>query len=385
MPTQRRRDSSLHRLWRHFTGDLHPQDLQRLFGRDAERVWRVLTRDEAAPAAARTPLGRWWLRVKLLLVGLSSKLSPPRRFLFGLALVAFVLAHTAGHVQLSFGHFVLHFPSLYLVAAFALMVFLLALELADRLLVRDELEVARELQRELLPKAAPELAGYQFAHASRTANEVGGDYHDYIPLPDGRLALVIGDASGHGMASGLVMAITSAVLKLALDLDPSLPGVFGMVNRVLCRTGDRRAFMSLFVGILDPPSGELAYACAGHPFPLVRRSLGAIEELGEGGLPLGLRPERAVAPSSTVLQPGDTLLLYSDGLPEAADEHGEPLGFEQVKDCLRPGGDAPSVLARLLGSLDAHAGPEPLHDDLSIVVVQRASGLPAALAPETRT
>lgn len=361
MATHRRRDSSLRRLWHHYTGDLRPADVQRLFDRDAARVWRVLTRDDTKPAAARTSRGRGWLRLKLLLLGLSARLSPERRLLFGIALVTFV-----------FG--LIRIPSLYLVVAFALMVFLLALELADRLLVRDELEVARELQRALLPRAVPALAGYRFAHASRTANEVGGDYHDYIPLPDGRLALVIGDASGHGMASGLLMAITSAVLKLALELDPALDRVFGMVNRVLCRTGDRRAFMSLFVGILDPPSGALTYACAGHPFPLLRRSSGAIEELGQGGLPLGLRLERAVAPSSTVLQPDDTLVLYSDGLPEAADQRGEPMGFERLGHCLRPGGDPPSVVARLLGALDSHVGTEPLHDDLSLVVVRRERG-----------
>lgn len=384
MPAHRRRDSSLRRLWNHYTGDLRSADVQRLFDRDAARVWQVLTRDEAMPAATRTPLGRWWLRLKLLLVGLSAKLSPPRRLLFGVALVTFVFGLAARQVELSFGEVVIRFPSLYLVVAFALMVFLLALELADRLLVRDELEVARELQRELLPKAVPELAGYRFAHASRTANEVGGDYHDYITLADGRLALVIGDASGHGMASGLLMAIASAVLKLALELDPTLEKVFSLVNRVLCRTGDRRAFMSLFVGILDPSTGGLTYACAGHPFPLLRRSGGAIEELGQGGLPLGLRPERAVAANTTVLEPDDTLVLYSDGLPEAANPRGEPLGFERLEYCLRPGGDPQSVLTRLLKALDTHVGIEPLHDDLSLVVVQRSAGSPTTLGPEAR-
>ncbi|HPW55370.1 MAG: PP2C family protein-serine/threonine phosphatase [Thermoanaerobaculaceae bacterium] len=376
MPTQRRRDSNLRRLWRHYTGDLHRQDLQRLFDRDAARVWRVLTRDEAKPKAARTSLGRGWIRLKLVLIGLSTKLSPPRRLLFGVALVTFVLGLGSRQLELSFNHVVIRFPSLYLVVAFALMVFLLALELADRVLVRDELEVARELQRDLLPHAVPELPGFRFAHASRTANEVGGDYHDYIPLADGRLALVIGDASGHGMASGLLMAIASAVLKLALELDPAPEKVFSLVNRVLCRTGDRRAFMSLFVGILDPSTGALTYACAGHPFPLLRRSGGAIEELGQGGLPLGLRLDRTVAADATVLQPDDALLLYSDGLPEAASPRGEPLGFECLERGLRPDGDPPSVVARLLAALDAHADTEPLHDDLSLVVVQRLAASP---------
>ena len=93
--------------------------------------------------------------------------------------------------------------------------FLLALELVDRVLVRDELEVARQLQRDLLPSERPDCPGYRIAHSYRTANEIGGDYYDFLPLPDGRLALVIGDASGHGMAAGLLMAIANAALKLA--------------------------------------------------------------------------------------------------------------------------------------------------------------------------
>jgi sigma-B regulation protein RsbU (phosphoserine phosphatase) len=358
--------SSLGRLWRHFTADLRSGDVQRLFDRDAARVWHVLTHGHAAGPEPRGWLAKWWFRFKLLLAGLSSKLSPPRRLLFG-AIVALV----QGRLQLSAGDVSITLPSFYWFLAVGLLVFLLALELADRLLVRDELEVARQLQRELLPSQVPELPGYRFAQASRTANEVGGDYHDYIPLPDGRLALVIGDASGHGMAAGLLMAIASAVLQLALELDPTLDRVFALVNRVLCRTGDRRAFMSLFVGLLDPASGRLDFACAGHPYPLLRRTDGRIEELGRGSLPLGLRPSLAVEPATTNLDPGDLLVLYSDGLPEAANPKGDPLGFEKVQTWVAQGGAPTAVVARLLGGLDAHAAGEPLRDDLSLLVVAR--------------
>lgn len=371
MPARRRRESSLYRVWRHFTGELHAVDVQNLLGRDASRAWHVLTREEGRQAVPRTRLARWWFQLRLLLIGLSAKLSPARRLLFGIALVASVLGLVGRQLEIRGGDIVIRFPSLYWVLAVGLLVYLLALELADRLLVRDELEVARELQRELLPHSPPVLAGYQFAQASRTANEVGGDYHDYIALPDGRLALVIGDASGHGMASGLLMAIASAVLKLGLELNPALDTVFSLVNRVLCRTGDRRAFMSLFVALLEPATGSLSYACAGHPFPLLRRVGGPIEELGSGGLPLGLRAERAVSVCSTSLEPGDLLVLYTDGLPEAASPSGEPMGFEPLSICLRPGGSPGDVLGRLLATFDRHTAGEPLRDDLSVVVVQR--------------
>ena len=127
------------------------------------------------------------------------------------------------------------------------LVFLLVLELADRVVVRDELEVARELQRELMPQQAPDVPGYSFAFSYRTANTIGGDYYDFLPLPDGRLALIVGDASGHGIAAGLLMAIANSSLKLGLDLDPDPAAVADVVNRALCGTGGTRAFMTLFL------------------------------------------------------------------------------------------------------------------------------------------
>jgi sigma-B regulation protein RsbU (phosphoserine phosphatase) len=251
--------------------------------------------------------------------------------------------------------------------------FLLALELVDRVLVRDELEVARQLQRDLLPSSTPEIPGYHIAHSYRTANEIGGDYYDFLPLPlpDGRLALVIGDASGHGMAAGLLMAIANAALKLAIEVDPSPERVAALLNRVLCRTGDRRAFMSLFYGLLTPSSGHLEYVCAGHPFPLLRRATGEAEELGKGGLPLGIRDVVELARAEVTLGIGDLLLLYSDGLPESVNAAREAFGFERLRDLLRVVAEPQAIHDRLLRALDAHLAGEPLTDDVSIVVVSR--------------
>ena len=249
--------------------------------------------------------------------------------------------------------------------------FLLALELVDRVLVRDELEVARQLQRDLLPSKTPELPGYRLAHSYRTANEIGGDYYDFLPLPDGRLALVIGDASGHGMAAGLLMAIANAALKLAIEVDPSPERVAALLNRVLCRTGDRRAFMSLFYGLLTPSSGHLEYVCAGHPFPLLRSAAGELEELGKGGLPLGIRDVVEVARAEVTLGSGDLLLLYSDGLPESVNAAGEAFGFERLRDMLRVAGEPQAIHDRVLHALDSHLAGEPLTDDVSVVVVAK--------------
>ena len=361
----------LGRFLRDFTAGVTARDLARLFDRDAAHAYRVLTRDRPAEAEPAGRLRRWWFRARVVFVGLAFKLTPARRVLFGIAILTALLGLFRFNATIESGHVTIDFSPLVLLISIGLLVFLLALELVDRVLVRDELEVARQLQRDLLPTAAPELAGYQVVHSYRTANEVGGDYYDFLPIADGRTALVIGDASGHGMAAGLLMAIANAALKLAVEVDPAPARVAALLNRVLCRTGDHRAFMSLFYGALRPSDGRLDFVCAGHPFPLLRRAGGEIVELGRGGFPLGIRDALDVAPDSVHLEPGDTLVLYSDGLPEAVNAAGDALGYDALRELLRAGGQVQSIHDRLLAALDAHRAGEPLKDDLSLVVVAR--------------
>ena len=311
------------RFFREYTAGLRRQDLRRLFDRDAAEAYAVLTRDQPAGKEPKKGLKRLFYRARLLFLGLSYKLSPPRRVLFaaalvfaifGVAQISFVVNHQHGvDVSLDASPF---FSSL----SIGCLLFLLALELVDRVRVRDELEVARQLQRELLPQAAPALPGFAFAHSYRTANEVGGDYYDFIPLADGRLVLVAGDASGHGMAAGLLMAIANATLHTAVDIDPRPRPVAAMLNRALCRSGGRRAFMTLFYGLLEPVAGRFDFLCAGHPFPLLRRGDGTVAELGAGGLPW------ASAPTSTSPRTASPLLpvICSCSTPTACPKRSTP-------------------------------------------------------------
>ncbi|HEY8020489.1 MAG TPA: PP2C family protein-serine/threonine phosphatase [Thermoanaerobaculia bacterium] len=366
---------------REYTAGFNTRDLQRLFDRDAAQAYAVLTREHAREPEPRGRVSRMFFRTRLAFLGISYKLSPSRRLLFALAILLFVVGLLQDPLQFTaHGRTVsLEFSPLWFLGAMAIMAFLLALELVDRVRVRDELEVARELQADLLPQAAPQLAGWRFAHSYRTAVEVGGDYYDFTPLPDGRLALAVGDASGHGMAAGLVMAIANAVLKTALDLDPAPAAVAALLNRTLCRTGTRRTFLSLFYALLDPATGRLEYIGAGHPFPLLLRRDGTIEELGKGGLPLGLRQPLAPATGEATLAPGDILVLFTDGLVEATDPQGErAFGFERLSALVRPGGSPQTIHDRVLAAFDAHVGGEPLRDDLTLVVIGRE---PGAVAP----
>jgi hypothetical protein len=357
--------------------------VRRLFDQDAAEAYGVLVRDHSDVPEPKDGFHRFWHRLRIVFLGLSYKLTPARRLLFAASMV-FLLVGLFG-VDLRFQRngtdVSIDFSIFWFLLTVLLLVFLLALELVDRIRVRDELQVARELQGELLPRSVPELDGYQVSHAYRTANEVGGDYYDFSLLDDGRLAVMVGDASGHGMAAGLLMAIANATLKLALDLDPSPPAVLRLLNHTLCRTGDNRAFMSIFYGLLDPVTGELEYASAGHPFPLLRRLGGEIEELGRGGYPLGFRRELSFTRDRVSLHAGDTLVLYSDGLPEGVDRKGESFGYERLREMVSAPGTPRVVHERILLAFDEYRGDEPLADDFSLVVLGRNAETPPPPPP----
>lgn len=374
----------LQTFFRDYTEGLKSRDVQRLFDRDAARAYQVLTREHSQEPEPKKGFSRFCHRAKLAFLGLSSKLTPPRRLLFGISLLAFVVgllsdsgfAYSAKGTRIS-----IEFSPIWFGISVGCLIFLLALELVDRVRVRDELEVARELQDDLLPHDLPVVPGYLFAHSYRTANEVGGDYYDLTLLPDGRLSLMVGDASGHGMAAGLVMAIANATLKTALDLDPNPERVLALLNRTLCRTGTKRTFMSVFYAVLTPETGEIEYVCAGHPFPLLRRADGSVEELGCGGFPLGIREPLDFVRRTVRLDPGDLLLLYTDGLPEALDAQGKTaFGYERIQSVMALGGSPQTVHDGILQSFDRHVGGESLRDDLTLLVVARLPPLPRDLS-----
>jgi sigma-B regulation protein RsbU (phosphoserine phosphatase) len=211
------------------------------------------------------------------------------------------------------------------------------------------------------------------------ANDIGGDYYRFEPLPDGRLAVVVADASGHGMAAGLLMAIADATLHLAIDIDPSPMAVAGRLHKALRRTEDRRSFLTLFYGLLDPATGELDYVCAGHPFPLVRRASGEIEEPRLGSFPLGLRERLAPATGRLTLAPGDLLVLFSDGLFEGLGPSGDAFGFERLRGAIAAARGAVDAHRRVLDAFARHTAGQPLADDLTLLALERLAGsAPAA-------
>jgi serine phosphatase RsbU (regulator of sigma subunit)/CHASE1-domain containing sensor protein len=244
--------------------------------------------------------------------------------------------------------------------------------------VEQELRVARDIQHALLPKDLPELEGWEIAHCYRPAREVGGDFYDFLRLEDGRVGFVIGDVSGKGIAAALVMANTQSVLRAVVHRGSVAPEqVLAEANEILCAyIPPTNMFVTCFYAILEPESGRLRYANAGHDLPYERHA-GRVDKLRARGMPLGLMPGMGYEEKEAVLAAGDDLLFYSDGLVEAHDPKGEMFGFSRLQDLVRAhrSGDS-SLIGFLLSELARFAGEGwEQEDDITLVTLQRSEEL----------
>src|SRR5215211_3542942 len=206
-----------------------------------------------------------------------------------------------------------------------------AAEAQERERIEQELQVARQIQQELLPETIPELEGWRIAAYYGPAREVGGDFYDFLEFPDGRLGLVVGDATGHGMPAALVMATTRGMLRAVVQSLESPGEVLARVNEALVADIPPSTFVTCFYCVLDPESGGFIYANAGHNLPCRRRHDGQADELRARGMPLGLMPGTRYEEKEVVLEIGDSALFYSDGIVEAHNPQREMFGFPRLR------------------------------------------------------
>jgi serine phosphatase RsbU (regulator of sigma subunit) len=240
--------------------------------------------------------------------------------------------------------------------------------------VEQELRVARSIQQASLPKEVPEPEGWQIAPYYQPAREVGGDFYDFHLLPEDRLGLVVGDATGKGVPAALVMSTTCGMLRLAAQSTSSSPGqMLQGVNETLFPNIPPNMFVTCFYLILDPPSGHLLYANAGHDLPYLHRN-GDAEELRARGMPLGLMPAMRYEEKETILHAGEAALLYSDGLVEAHDPEGDMFGFPRLRALVAEHGEKRSLGDLLLEELYSFTGEEwEQEDDITLVALKRSS------------
>jgi len=237
------------------------------------------------------------------------------------------------------------------------------------------LEIARDIQRGLLPKADPAVAGFDIAAFSEPADETGGDIYDFFPVSGGRLAVVVADATGHGIGPALVIAETRAMLRALSGKTGDVPLVMATVNDLLSADLDEGRFVTCFLGVLDPAANCLTFASAGHgPILFYDRAADGFEELAATAVPLGILDGVSFqdTPSRT-LRKGDLAAIVTDGLFEALNSAGEQFGIGRICDLLRANRDLPAgeMIARLRAAIAEWSGDLPQADDLTAVIIRR--------------
>jgi steroid delta-isomerase-like uncharacterized protein len=241
--------------------------------------------------------------------------------------------------------------------------------------IEQELRLARSIQQASLPREVPTLEGWQIAPFYRPARQVGGDFYDFHPLSEGRLGLVVGDATGKGVPAALVMSTTCGMLRLAAQSYSSSPGkMLQRVNEALFPYIPSNMFVTCFYAILEPKSGRLRYANAGHDMPYLHRRNGEAEELRARGMPLGLMPGMSYEEKEIILEVGEAALFYSDGMVEAHDPKGEMFGFPRLRALVAEHGEERSLGNSLLEELYSFVGDGwEQEDDITLLTLRRST------------
>jgi len=349
---------------------LRTKDVTNLYALEWPETRKMLIADYQSEIDGDPKRLRRFVRTRsAMLLGLAKRLAPFRRVLFLVAFVWFFFCLFTAFTRHNSFH---AWPFVEMGATFMVVVLLLAMELIDKIKYRDELELARDLQADLIPKVPPQTSEYEIAAYNRIANTVGGDIYDFVPLSDGRLAVLFGDASGHGMAAGLVMAVAHASWRTQLDVDPSPLLIVGSLNRILCRTGGPRSFFSCCY-VLFERDGSFSATVAGHP-QIVKIAGGkVVDRIGTGSYPLGVKSGMTWQEQHGTLGRGERLLFHSDGLTEARNADEREFGDSFVDAIIgwNTAASAATLVDTFVGEWNLFTGGRPPEDDVSIAVIAR--------------
>lgn len=377
------------REWIHtYTRDLSREDLQRLFTDDTKDAYEFFTRglDEEELASES-----WWkramLRFRQVFVAFTLKLPAARRAVYFVALAIALIgivklfqgfAPVAVPLGTPFFQIALLLPvwadgTFALIVSLVLVNLLMLLEVAERLSLKGELEIAREIQLALLPRGTFASGDIEISGVTKPANTVGGDFYDVLPQADGNIVITLGDVAGKGSPAALLMALLLAALRTLVEERLAPGALVARLNIQICRHSPASRFITLVYGVYNPMSGRLTYVNAGQNPPLIRRRDGRFEKLVGTGIALGLFEHSTYEAAETVLAPGDMIVLYSDGITEAEDPAGQPFeetGLELVIE-RSAGKPASAVAADVLAAVQRHANRTRFADDLTILVVKR--------------
>jgi len=364
------------RFWARVTQGMQVDELWKQFRTDARTSYRLYSQEVDATRGAGMPRGRHFLEVaKQFFWAFLEKLSPARRILLLLALVLMFLPGTAWHWKTGHSDVGFSTPDLRLYGG-VLMFALLMMEVGDRVVMKRDLQIAKEIQAWLLPARAPEVPGLQVAFATKPANTVAGDYYDVFARPgtEGRTYLMaVADVAGKSVPAAMLMATFQASLKTLSDTPGPLTELVARMNRYACSNSQNgRRFTTALIAEYEPATRRLTYVNAGHNNPIVLRRSGAVERLDAGGMPLGIMDGAPYQSGTVTLEAGDWLVAFTDGVVEAENPGQQEYGEERLMTMLRWGMNlAPQVLLDyLLADVDRFEANAPQHDDITLVMVK---------------
>lgn len=381
-------------FFKRYTHDLTSDELGKLFTRETPEAYRFFARGINTAELEGLPFFKRCIKyAQGFFLAFTMRLSPARRLMYGVALACSVI----GLLQLFTGFGLMRIPvpialffvhvrvpgpifangTLWLLSGFLLMNLLVLLEVADRLSLKRDLEVAREIQQAMLPEGTWSGPGVEAFGLTKPANTVGGDFYDILPQPDGTVLVALGDVAGKASPAALLMALLLAILRTLVDENLPLPALVQRLNLQVARHAPASRFITLFLASFTPSTGRLEFVNAGQTPPLLRRQNGSIERLMSGGVALGMFEGSTYEAGELHLNPGDALLMYSDGLTEAESPDGQPFdeaGLERTL-ALYAGAYQKSAAAELgkavFDAVERHRRDQRLQDDLTVLVLSR--------------
>jgi sigma-B regulation protein RsbU (phosphoserine phosphatase) len=356
-----------------YTRDLTARDLQRVFTRETPAMVSFFTQGTQQAEVSQKELLRHPFRnARQFFLAFAMRLTAARRLLYAAAIVLFFFGVFDGLTP-DPGEPVWEFGVVKLLVAFGLIHLILLLEVADRLTLKHELNVARDIQRAMLPAGTLTVGTIEAHGETQPANTVGGDFYDILPRVDGQVLVILGDVAGKGTPAALLMALFLAMTRTLLD-ETLPPAVLALrLNEQLMRHSPRSRFITAFIGLFDPRTGEMRYVNAGQNAPMVRRASGRLEWLPTTGMALGLSRKASYEERTVALGSGDLLMAYSDGITEAESPAGvafEEEGLRVLADQMA-GLSAGLVARRVIDEVKAHTDDSVLFDDLTVLVCRR--------------
>ena len=361
-------------FWRRITDGVVLSELWKQFHADARTSYRLYSKEiETERPQGRGRVKHFIWMARQFLWAVFDKLTPARRVLLLVALIFLIPdvdvvwnnhSHTLGASGAFWG--------------VILLLMLLLLEISDRVVMKRDLQIAKEIQAWLLPPMPPTVPGLEIAFATRPANTVAGDYYDVFPRrptqsPASDYLIAIADVAGKSVPAAMLMATFQASLKTLSATESPLTELVGRMNNYACSNSQNgRRFTTAFIAEYEPASRTLSYVNAGHNPPILRRRSGAIERLQEGGIPLGIQQSAAYQSGVVTLEAGDWLVIFTDGVTEAenarAEEYGEPrlLAVLHANSAASP----QTLLSNIMMDLDRFVGDAPQHDDITLLLLK---------------